>query len=71
VRDPRVLDALLDTWARTRRALATDELIPRTDRSVGGGATFFAAVEASARDPLLAREFVRDAAMLDIAPSFA
>jgi 2-polyprenyl-6-methoxyphenol hydroxylase-like FAD-dependent oxidoreductase len=71
VRDPRVLDALLDTWARNRRALATDELIPRTDRSVGGGATFFAAVEASARDPLLAREFVRDAAMLDIAPSFA
>jgi len=71
IRDPLALDGLLESWARARRALAINELIPRTDRSVGGGATFFASVEASARDEALAREFVRDAAMLDIAPSFA
>jgi 2-polyprenyl-6-methoxyphenol hydroxylase-like FAD-dependent oxidoreductase len=71
IRDPLALESLLDSWARARRTLTTEELIPRTDRSVGGGVTFFAAVEASARDEKLARAFVRDAAMLDIAPSFA
>jgi 2-polyprenyl-6-methoxyphenol hydroxylase-like FAD-dependent oxidoreductase len=65
------LDASLGQWARARRAVAIDELIPRTDRSVGGGATWFAAVEAAARDPERAKAFVRDAAMLDIAPAIA
>ena len=71
VRDPGTLGGLLDSWARARRAIVTDELIPRTDRLVGGGATFFASVEATARQEGLSRDFVRDAAMMDIAPSFA
>ena len=63
-------DTALDAWAQARRSVAVDELVPRTDRSVGGGATFLAAVEATARDPARALQFVRDAAMLDIAPRF-
>ena len=53
-----------------RRRVALDHLIPRTDRSVGGGATYLAAIEATAREPGLARSFIRDAAMIDIAPDF-
>ncbi len=71
IHDQRTLDGLLESWARTRRAVVTEELIPRTDRLVGGGAMFFASVEASARQESMALDFVRDAAMIDIAPSFA
>ena len=71
IHDPLTLGGLLDSWAHARRAIVTDELIPRTDRLVGGGAMYFAAVEASARQEGMARDYVRDAAMMDIAPSFA
>ena len=68
--DLATLDVALDAWAAARRSIAVDELVPRTDRMVGGGATFLAAVEATARTADRALQFVRDAAMLDIAPSF-
>lgn len=66
----RELDVAVELWANRRRAVVTDKLLPRTDRSVQGGATFFASVEASARDPQRARRYVRDAAMIDIAPAY-
>ena len=65
------LERALDDYALGRRRMALKHLIPRTDRSVGGGSTYLAAIEATARDPALARAFVRDAAMLDIAPEFS
>ena len=69
-RDVATLDAALDAWAAARSAIVVDELVPRTERMVGGGATFLAAVEATARTQDRALQFVRDAAMLDIAPAF-
>lgn len=63
-------ESALDHYAASRRRVALDHLIPRTDRSVGGGATYLAAIEATAREPGLARSFIRDAAMIDIAPDF-
>ena len=64
------IEAGLDIWTSSRRAVATDKLIPRTDRSVEGGVTFLASIEASARKPERALLFVRDAAMIDIAPAY-
>ncbi|MBL8384991.1 MAG: FAD-dependent monooxygenase [Burkholderiales bacterium] len=69
--DAAALEVALDTWADRRRAIAVDELVTRTERSVGGGATYLAAIEASARFPDRARRFLREVTMLDIAPDFA
>ena len=66
----REIDLAIESWANQRRDVVRNKLLPRTDRSVQGGATFFASVEASARDPQRARRYVRDAAMIDIAPAY-
>ena len=60
----------LDTWTSSRRAAIVDNFIPLTERANRGGAMFLASIEASARKSAEARRFVREAAMIDIAPSF-
>ena len=59
----------LDCYARTRRAVATDELIPRTERAVSAGSDRLDELAAIAADPRRAFDFMRRAAMLDIAPA--
>ena len=60
----------LDTWTSSRRAAIVDNFIPLAERANRGGAMFLASIEASARKSAEARRFVREAAMIDIAPSF-
>lgn len=64
------LRAGLDTWTSSRRAAIVDQLIPLAERANRGGAMFLASIEASARKSAEARRFVREAAMIDLAPSF-
>ena len=61
-------DGALDRYAASRRAIATDELIPRTDSAVSTGPGRLDELAAIAADPPRALEFLRAAAMLDIAP---
>lgn len=60
--------AALDAYAEERHRIATDFLIPRTDRSVGDAATWLETVSARAADPEATRAFLVEGAMLDIAP---
>lgn len=66
--DAGSLASAVATWAAVRRSVVADTLVPRTDRVVEGGLTYLASVEASARHPDLALAFLRDAAMIDVAP---
>lgn len=61
-------DGPLDAYARERRRIATDYLIPRTDRSVGDAATWLKTVKARAADPEAMHAFLMEGAMLDMAP---
>lgn len=54
--------------ARRRRRIARDQLLPRTDRTVAGGADWLEHVRRMAADPVQAREMLVRAAMLDMAP---
>ena len=60
----------LDTWTSSRRAAIVDNFMPLAERANRGGAMFLASIEASARKSAEAHRFVREAAMIDIAPSF-
>lgn len=60
--------ALAQEAARARRRVAEEELLPRTDRAVTGGADWLAQVQAMAADPGRTREMLVRAAMLDMAP---
>ena len=67
--DGRVVDAAADE----RRRIATELLIPRTDRNVAGGEAWLDQVQAMAADPDRARAHLRANAMLDMisAPAMA
>ncbi|WP_169391270.1 FAD-dependent oxidoreductase [Stappia stellulata] len=58
----------LDAYAEERHRIATDFLIPRTDRSVGDATTWLETVRMRAADPEATRAFLVEGAMLDIAP---
>lgn len=58
----------LERYALSRRAVAADELVPRTDRAVSTGAGRLDEIATIAADPLRSIEFMRRATMLDIAP---
>ena len=57
--------------ADERRRVATDMLIPRTDRNVNGGEAWLEQVERMAADPAKRVAHLRATAMLDMAPAFA
>ena len=61
-------DPALERYAASRRAIAADALIPRTDSAVSTGPGRLDELAAVAADPPRALEFLRAAAMLDIAP---
>lgn len=61
-------DGALDRYAASRRAVAAEELIPRTDNAVNTGPGRLDELAAIAADPQRALAFLRAAAMLDIAP---
>jgi len=52
--------------ADERRRVATDMLIPRTDRNVAGGQAWLDQVRSIAADPEAARAYLRTTAMLDM-----
>lgn len=52
-----------------RRRVATQMLIPRTDRNIVGGDAWLTQVKTMAADPAKAREHLRAAAMLDMTPT--
>ena len=56
----------LDAAADERHRVATEELIPRTDRNVAGGPAWTDTLAETARDPEAARAYLRTAAMLDM-----
>lgn len=61
--------AIATAAARERRQIAQEQLLPRTDRSVTGGADWLDHVRGMAADPVRAREMLVRAAMLDMAPA--
>ena len=60
--------ALVDALAVERRRVATDMLLPRTDRTVSGGSAWPEQLARTARSPADAVAYLRTAAMLDMAP---
>lgn len=52
--------------AQHRRAVAREQLLPRTDRSVIGGTSWLEQVRGLTRDEAAARAYLREAAMLDM-----
>jgi 2-polyprenyl-6-methoxyphenol hydroxylase-like FAD-dependent oxidoreductase len=56
----------LDRYRAGRRAVATDKLIPRTDRTVSGGRAWLDTVSAMAADPARAEQFLLGSSMLDM-----
>jgi len=60
-------EAALEAWARERRRVAVEELVPRTDRTVRDGTAWLAEVAALARDRVAARAYLPSSAMLDMA----
>ena len=62
VSDPRSVDAVADR----RRAVATEALIPRTDRSVSGGAAWTESLRGIARNRAAAVAYLQRSAMLDM-----
>ncbi len=61
-------DAALDDYAATRRWVAAEAVIPRSDLTVTGGTDWLATIRETARDPARARAYLSGAAMLDIMP---
>ena len=62
--DTTLVEAAVDE----RRRVATQMLIPRTDRNVAGGHEFLAHVKAMANSPAQTSQYLRTTAMLDMAP---
>jgi 2-polyprenyl-6-methoxyphenol hydroxylase-like FAD-dependent oxidoreductase len=58
--------AALDRFRAGRRAVATDMLIPRTDRTVSGGKAWLDTMRATASDPAKAEKFLLGSSMLDM-----
>lgn len=58
--------AVVAAAAEERRRVATDMLIPRTDRNVAGGEQWLEKVRAMAADPAQALAYLRTTAMLDM-----
>ncbi len=58
--------AAITATATARARVARDQLIPRTDRAVSGGATWAQELATIAQDPDAARAYLRTAAMLDM-----
>lgn len=56
----------VDRASDVRRTVATEALLPRTDRSVSGGDAWIAKLRAMAADPVAAAAYLRTAAMLDM-----
>ena len=56
----------LENYRIGRRAVATDKLIPRTDRTVSGGRAWLDTVRATAADPARAEQFLLGSSMLDM-----
>ena len=63
--DPKIVDDAINE----RRRVATQMLIPRTDRNVAGGDAWLDQVQSMAADPAQALAYLRSTAMLDMAPS--
>ena len=61
-------ESMLDRRAEERHEIARNELIPRTDQRVARANDWLREVRDCAGDPIRAREFLRSASMLDIAP---
>jgi hypothetical protein len=59
---------LVEAASRARHQVATEQLIPRTDRNVSGQEGHLQQVEATAADPALALEHMVRTSMLDMAP---
>ncbi|MCC5968979.1 MAG: FAD-dependent monooxygenase [Pararhodobacter sp.] len=59
---------LVERAARRRRQVAQEQLLPRTDRNITGGANLLAQMRTMSADPVQAREMLVRAAMLDMAP---
>ena len=60
--------SLLAGYGKLRRGIATDAVIPRSHTSVAGGSEWLGEVRERAADRDKALNFLRSAAMLDIAP---
>jgi 2-polyprenyl-6-methoxyphenol hydroxylase-like FAD-dependent oxidoreductase len=60
---------LVAAAAEERRRVATDFLIPRTDRNVAGGQAWLDKVKTMAAYPDKARAYLRTTAMLDMVPA--
>ncbi len=58
--------AAVEAAADERRRVATEMLIPRTDRNVAGGEKWLDQVRSMAADPAQARSYLRTTAMLDM-----
>ncbi len=58
--------AALGRYAATRRRVAVEKLLPRTDRVVAAGPAFLATIRETAADPAQARAFVLASSMLDM-----
>jgi 2-polyprenyl-6-methoxyphenol hydroxylase-like FAD-dependent oxidoreductase len=72
IHDPIAGEAALSRYAAERRKIATDMLIPRTDRVVAGGPAWLEKVRATAADPVAAENFLLGTSMLDMSgPRFA
>jgi 2-polyprenyl-6-methoxyphenol hydroxylase-like FAD-dependent oxidoreductase len=72
IHDPMAGEAALSRYAAERRKIATDMLIPRTDRVVAGGPAWLEKVRATAADPVAAENFLLGTSMLDMSgPRFA
>ena len=61
-RDPAVIDRAV----QARHRVATEQLIPRTDRSVSGGQAWMDILRDTAADPAASTAYLRTAAMLDM-----
>ncbi len=61
-------ESMLGRPAEERHEIARNELIPRTDHRVARANDWLREVRDCAGDPMRAREFLRSASMLDIAP---
>lgn len=57
---------VVDIAADERRRVATEMLIPRTDRNVSGGAQWLEQIHTMAADPGKALAYLRTTAMLDM-----
>ena len=68
IRAGAMAEAELDGYARKRRRVAAEQLLPVSDRAVSGEAGRVAEMAAIAQDPAAARAYLIAASLLDTAP---